>query len=551
MQALSYEDLLNLVESGKQLAARIDLEALLQDILQRARQLTDSLGASLLLEDERTGGLYFAAALGDDAPKVLAKYGASSAERVPVESKAGTVFLSGQSLVTQSLDQDRGHFKGVDLETGNPTESMVCAAMSVNDQGTVKRLGVLEIINKESGAYTERDRVLIEHFAAQAAIAIRNSKMFGSLVAHMGYYAARDPLEIIEELQRPPRSERLTVMFADMRGFTRLCQTLHSDTQICEVLSEFMTMLADAVLAHGGMVNKKLGDGLLALFRQPDSARKGVACAFSMEDRFQELRESWSLRVAEKIAFLDIGIGIVTAPVMLGAIGTGNLRDFTAIGTPVILAAAFEKEARGGRRILADKETYFAAKDLVEEQARPAEFSLHKPDQPTITSYDQYHLVRRKAARTEARAAAAGAAPIKAFLCHASEDKPVVTDLYNQLRRDGIDAWLDKQDIQPGEEWAIAIPRAVRASHVVLVCVSSRSSGKEGYLQKEIRHVLDVADEKPEDAIYLIPIRLEACRIPQRLSRWQWVDLFEADGYDKLMRSLRARAAAVRAASAV
>ena len=49
----------------------------------------------------------------------------------------------------------------------------------------------------------------------------------------------------------------------------------------------------------------------------------------------------------------------------------------------------------------------------------------------------------------------------------------------------------------------------------------------------------------------LIPIRLEECRIPQRLSRWQWVDLFEADGYDKLMRSLRARAAAVRAASAV
>ena len=183
----------------------------------------------------------------------------------------------------------------------------------------------------------------------------------------------------------------------------------------------------------------------------------------------------------------------------------------------------------------------------MEEQGKPAEFPLHKPDQPAITSYDQYHLVRR----TAAGSAAAGAATIKAFLCHASEDKPLVADLYNKLRRDGIDAWLDKQDIQPGEEWAIAIPRAVRASQVVLVCVSSSSNSKEGYLQKEIKHVLDVADEKPEDAIYLIPIRLEECRIPQRLSRWQWVDLFEADGYDKLMRSLRARAAAVRAVSAV
>jgi class 3 adenylate cyclase len=55
-------------------------------------------------------------------------------------------------------------------------------------------------------------------------------------------------------------------------------------------------------------------------------------------------------------------VGIATASVMPGAIGTGNLRDFTAIGTPVILAAAFEKEARGGRRILADKDTYFAPK---------------------------------------------------------------------------------------------------------------------------------------------------------------------------------------------
>ena len=63
-------------ESGREREATrcpLDLEALLQDILRRARQLTGSLGASLLLEDERTGGLYFAAALGDDAPKVLAK----------------------------------------------------------------------------------------------------------------------------------------------------------------------------------------------------------------------------------------------------------------------------------------------------------------------------------------------------------------------------------------------------------------------------------------------------------------------------------------------
>ena len=536
-QILSYEDLQSLVESGKGLAARVDQRLLLKDILERARDLTASEGASILLEDERAGGLYFAAAFGGDAPGVLARYGESSAERVPLKSKAGVVFTSGQSLVEQSLEQDVDHFKGVDRATGGVTKNMVCVAMNVNDEGSLRRLGVLQIINKIPGPYTDRDRLLLEHFAAQAAIAIRNSSMFSSLVAHMGFYSARSPLEVMEELKSPPRAELLSVMFADMRGFTRLCQTIRSDSQICEVLSEFMTMLSEEVLIAGGVVNKRLGDGILAIFSLADSSRKAVKCAFKIEDRFEELRKKWALSVPEKIDFVDIGIGIVTAKVMLGAIGTGNMRDFTVIGTPVILAAALEKEARGGKRILSDKATYFAVKDVVSEQEKPMEFALHKPDQPTITSYDVYQLVRRKTVDT----LAVNPPSIRAFLCHASEDKPRVCELYEKLRRDGFEPWLDERDLKPGEEWALAIPDAVRASDVVLVCISSGSISKEGYLQKEIRCVLDAADEKPEGAIFVIPVRLEECAIPQRLSRWQWVDLFETGGYEKLTRSFRAR----------
>ena len=78
---------------------------------------------------------------------------------------------------------------------------------------------------------------------------------------------------------------------------------------------------------------------------------------------------------------------------------------------------------------------------------------------------------------------------------------------------------------------------------------SSSSINKEGYLQKEIRHVLDVADEKAEGTIYVIPVRLEGCEIPPQLRRWQWVDLFEADRYERLMRSLRARASGLPTAA--
>ena len=82
----------------------------------------------------------------------------------------------------------------------------------------------------------------------------------------------------------------------------------------------------------------------------------------------------------------------------------------------------------------------------------------------------------------------------------------------------------------------------MRDSHVVIVCLSCGSVTKAGYVQKEIKFALDVADEQPEGAIFLIPARLEECQVPDRLSRWQWVNLFEERGYERLMRALRARA---------
>ncbi len=128
----------------------------------------------------------------------------------------------------------------------------------------------------------------------------------------------------------------------------------------------------------------------------------------------------------------------------------------------------------------------------------------------------------------------------KIFLCHASQDKPRVRDLYKRLRGDGFEVWLDTEDLLPGQDWDLEIRRAIRTSRVVLVCLSSTSTGKRGYVQKEIKHALDVADEQPEGSIFLIPVRLEHCELPDRLQKWHWVNLFEEDGYAKLVKSLRA-----------
>jgi len=79
-----------------------------------------------------------------------------------------------------------------------------------------------------------------------------------------------------------------------------------------------------------------------------------------------------------------------------------------------------------------------------------------------------------------------------------------------------------------------AISKAVRESAVVLVCLSAISVSKRGYVQKELKRALDVAEELPEGSIFIIPVRLEQCEIPDRLRRWQYVNLFDPNGYEKL-----------------
>jgi hypothetical protein len=135
--------------------------------------------------------------------------------------------------------------------------------------------------------------------------------------------------------------------------------------------------------------------------------------------------------------------------------------------------------------------------------------------------------------------------PLRVFLCHSSGDKPAVRDLARRLRDDGFEPWLDEQALLPGQDWAYEIPKAVRLCQVFAVCLSPASIGKEGYLQKEIKYGLDLVDEKPEGTIFIIPVKLQECELPERLSRWQAANLYEANGYQRLIQVLRERARSI------
>lgn len=134
---------------------------------------------------------------------------------------------------------------------------------------------------------------------------------------------------------------------------------------------------------------------------------------------------------------------------------------------------------------------------------------------------------------------------LKVFLCHSSRDKEIVRDLYKQLVEDGLSVWFDEANILPGQDWDLEIKKAVRDSDAVIVCLSLSSVTRAGYVQREVRLALDVADEQPEGAIFIIPLRLDDTAVPERLQRWQWVNLQNANWRERLLLALSQRAQAV------
>jgi hypothetical protein len=136
--------------------------------------------------------------------------------------------------------------------------------------------------------------------------------------------------------------------------------------------------------------------------------------------------------------------------------------------------------------------------------------------------------------------------PLRVFLCHSSADKPAVRELYQKLRAEPwIQPWLDEEELYPGQDWNMEIEKAVEAADAIIVCLTKNSINKEGYVQRELRIVLDFADYKPEGTIYILPVRLEECQPPRRLRTWQCADYFEGKrehAFERLLVSLKKRA---------
>ena len=139
------------------------------------------------------------------------------------------------------------------------------------------------------------------------------------------------------------------------------------------------------------------------------------------------------------------------------------------------------------------------------------------------------------------------------FLAYVQEDAHTAESLFEDFRKWGFDPWLDRKKLLPGQNWPRAIEHAIETSEFFVACFSCRSVSKKGGFQAEIRYALDCARRVPLEDTFLIPVRLDDCRIPARIRREiQYIDLFPdwERGFRRIVRVIERQIARRRRAEA-
>jgi len=132
----------------------------------------------------------------------------------------------------------------------------------------------------------------------------------------------------------------------------------------------------------------------------------------------------------------------------------------------------------------------------------------------------------------------------RVFLAYVEEDREAADWLYADLETHGFSPWMDARRLLPGQNWPRAIEAAIETSDFFVACFSTQSVGKRGGFQAEIRYALDCARRIPLDEIFVVPVRLDNCRVPRAVQReLQYIDLFPdwERGLRRLLATMRRR----------
>jgi len=191
---------------------------------------------------------------------------------------------------------------------------------------------------------------------------------------------------IVERIVRtggdmPLRNEvrEATILFTDIRSFTSLSEHMRPE-EIIAMLNEYFDAMVDIVFEYHGVLDKFVGDELMAVFGIIDAddqaPENAIRAALAMQDR---LRKMMARRKEEDRVVFEIGIGINTGRVVVGNVGSKNRMDYTVIGDAVNIAARFEQMAESGGVIIGEKT----------KQRSPAGFQFRAREGVRIRNRDQ------------------------------------------------------------------------------------------------------------------------------------------------------------------
>jgi adenylate cyclase len=290
-----------------------------------------------------------------------------------------------------SMDPALAHGQSIVLQK---LRSVICAPLLVRNE----LQGLIYIDQGKIAAFSDDDLDVVNAVAAETAIALENVHALARLTREAEARAAYSrflPAHVVENLLHHPETLQLgganqqaTILFADIRGFTRL-SAVYDPAQVVAMLNEYFGAMSEIVFEHGGTLDKYIGDGLMALFGAPyagpDDPINAVAAAIAMQKRMSVMKEHFRAK-GERWQELNIGIGINTGIVTVGYVGSARRLDYTAIGDPVNMASRLENHAPPGT-IYMSRSTYEGLQGRFE--CRPLQIVVKGRDEP----FDCYQVL--------------------------------------------------------------------------------------------------------------------------------------------------------------
>jgi adenylate cyclase len=281
-----------------------------------------------------------------------------------------------QPILIEDVSADE-RFSGSESIRISGLRSAMCAPLVGNN----RLFGILYVDNLErTSAFTQEELNVFALLAAQAGAAIDNALAHQKIAQQALQRSALERFlspEVAEMVVANPDirlggvNQKVTVMFADIRGFTPMSESLKPE-RVVEILNEYFTRVTDVIFDYGGTLDKYIGDAVMAVFGAPISkgndAANSVNAAIQIQRLLIELNRDAAARHWPE---LRVGIGINTGVVTAGNIGSLRRIDYTVIGDTVNIASRLTSNAKAGQILVADSTATQLGDRMFDLQALP------------------------------------------------------------------------------------------------------------------------------------------------------------------------------------